>query len=425
MKRNTKLALFGSAAICGSIGAPTVQAGGISLYEIATPDLGLASAGYSARAQDASTLYKNPAGMSYLQGNQLQAGLQLLYGSVNFSPNANTSPRLGTGDGGNAIGALPAASFFYVHELGEKLRVGFGLFSNFGLAQEYDNNWVGRYYVQKSTLIGLSLMPSLSYQVNEWFSVGAGMNAMYGYLENEVAVNNLDPGYGDGQMKLKDSTWGFGANVGLMFEPTKGTRLGVTYQSPINLNFEDRPSFSNLGPGLSRLLANPAKLNLGMTVPQSVMVGVYQECTEKLAVMADAGWQDWSQFGKVDVGVQSANPQSLTANLNYNDTWHVALGAQYKLTEKWQLTGGFAYDSSAVSDQNRTVAVPMGQAWRIGMGALWQVSESVNLNAAYELLWAGDMSVDQGSNTSLRGRVAGAWENTMFNFFTLNVNWKF
>ena len=63
--------------------------------------------------------------------------------------------------------------------------------------------------------------------------------------------------------------------------------------------------------------------------------------------------------------------------------------------------------------------------WRFGLGALWQVSEKINVGAAYELGWAGDMTVDQGSSPSLRGRVAGAWENVAFNFFTLNMTWKF
>src|SRR5215472_8248394 len=101
-------------------------AGGIELYEIATPDVGLASAGYSARAQDASTLFKNPAGMSLLDGRQIQAGAQLLYGSVNFSP--SQIPPQGGGDGGNAVGALPGASFFYSQKLNDRVVIGFGTF---------------------------------------------------------------------------------------------------------------------------------------------------------------------------------------------------------------------------------------------------------------------------------------------------------
>ncbi|HAB18473.1 MAG TPA: aromatic hydrocarbon degradation protein, partial [Verrucomicrobiales bacterium] len=175
-----------------TLAAPvSLLAAGIELYEIATPDVGLASAGYASRAQDASTVFKNPAGMNLLVGTQVQAGLQLTYGDVEFSPNSDTSARLGTENGGNAVGALPALSLFYVQELGEKWRVGFGTLSYFGLLQNYDDNWVGRYYVQEGGVVGVSLMPTISYEVNDWLSVGAGLNAMYGYMKNELAVNNL------------------------------------------------------------------------------------------------------------------------------------------------------------------------------------------------------------------------------------------
>ena len=112
MNQTSKLTIAGLAVACCATLTQTAQAGGISLYEIATPDLGLASAGYAARAEDASTVFKNPAGMSQLPGAQFQGGLQALYGSVNFTADANTSQRLGTDSGENALGWLPAGSLF-------------------------------------------------------------------------------------------------------------------------------------------------------------------------------------------------------------------------------------------------------------------------------------------------------------------------
>ena len=420
MKRSTKLTVLRSAIACGAALSPSAYAGGVELYEIATPDVGLASAGYAARAQDASTLFKNPAGMSLLPGSQFQGGLQLTYGNVEFSHNSGTSPFLGSDNGGNAIGALPGAGLFLTHQLSDRFAV--GTFSYFGLASSYNDNWVGRYYIQESTLLGMSLMPAASFKAMDWLSVGAGLNAMYGYLDDKVAVRTGAPG--DGQMKIQDNTWGFGANAGFLIEPRQGTRIGVTYVSPVSLDFKATPSFSNLGPlgGLS-IFTSPPQLNLGMTVPQSVMLSVYQELNPKWALMADVGWQDWSQFGEVQVGVDSAAPSSLTANLKYQDTWHGAVGAQYRASEKWQFTTGFAYDSSAVSDANRTLSAPMGQAYRFGLGTQWQLSEKVNLGAAYEFMWAGDMPVTQ--NSAYRGNVSGGFNDTWFSFLTLNLNWKF
>jgi long-chain fatty acid transport protein len=411
------------AALTGSALLPSAFAGGIQLYEIGTPDVGLASAGWAARAQDASTLFKNPAGMSLLSGAQIESGIQLLYGDVAFTPDSDTSPRLGTDGGGNAIGALPGLSLFYVQPLGEKWRIGFGTLSYFGLAANYDPEWVGRYYTQKSTLVGVTLIPSLSYQVNDWLSVGAGLNAMYGYFDTEVAVNNLDPRIGDGQLSLNDRAWGFGADVGILIQASEQTRFGLNYLSAVDLDFKATPKFSNLGPALSQALANPAQLNLGITAPQSMMASVYHQLNDRLGLMADFGWQNWAAFGQVQVGVDSLEPKSLTTDLQYQNTFHGAVGAQYQLNTQWLLTTGVAYDSSAVSDENRTVTVPMGTALRAGVGVQWRVSKSVTLGAAYEFMWAGDMSVDQGSNTDLRGRVAGSYDNSSFSFLTLSLNW--
>ena len=421
MKHNTKLTLIGSALACGAVLPPSSQAGGLQLYEVATPDVGLASAGYAARAQDASTVFKNPAGMSLLPGSQFQGGLQLTYGSVEFSKDANTGPFLGDNNGGNALGVLPAGSLFFTHALSDRVAIGLGAFSYFGLAEEFDDNWVGRYYVQKGVLLGMSLMPAVSVKATDWLSIGAGLNAMYGYMDTEVAIRTLAAG--DGQLKVKDETWGFGANAGVLITPREGTRVGVTYLSPVKLDFEDRPNFSNLGGLGGAIFANPPQLDLGLTVPQSVMLSGYHELTPKWALLANVGWQNWDQFGKVDVGVDSATPTSLTKNLNYQDTWHGAIGAQYRASEKWMLSAGFAYDTSAVDDEDRTLSLPMGEAYRIGLGAQWQVSRKVNLGAAYEFLWAGDMPVVQDS--TYRGRVSGGFNDSWFSFFTVNANWQF
>jgi long-chain fatty acid transport protein len=197
----------------------------------------------------------------------------------------------------------------------------------------------------------------------------------------------------------------------------------VTYLSPVDLDFSARPSFSNLGALGGVLLANPPQLDLGVRVPQSVMGSFYHELNSKWALLGNVGWQNWDRFGYVEVGVDSANPTSLTKELNYQDTWHAAVGAQYHASENWLLSAGFAYDSSAVDDVDRTVALPMNETYRFGMGAQWQVSSAVSLGAAYALAWLGDMPVIQDS--LYRGRLSGNYEDAMFSFLTANLTWRF
>lgn len=406
--------------------ATQASAGGLSLYEIATADVGLASAGWAARAQDPATLLKNPAGMSRLTGNQFQGGAQLLQGGVAFSPAAGTS--VDGNSGGNPIGVIPGASMFYVHGLGQDVKVGLGLFSNFGLGMNYNSGWVGRYYALDNTLIGVSIMPGVSYRINEKLSIGAAANVMYGYLNYSAAINNrafLD--VPDGQMQVKDNTWGAGGNVGLLFEPSKGTRVGVAYYSQVKLNLGGVPTFSGLSGPLGSALASRGhlsnELDLGVTVPQSVMVSSYHEFTDRWAMMLDFGWQDWSQFGRVEIGLTGPTATlATTTSLDYQDTYHVALGSRFRLSETWLLNTGFAWDSSMIPNKNYSVSLPVGQQFRFGVGAEWQANPKLNIQFSYELAYGGDLPVNQNRGP-MAGSLVGQFPNTYVNFFQMSFIW--
>jgi len=133
------------------------MAGGLTMYEVGTADVGLAAAGYAARANDPGTILTNPAGMTRLKGTQVELGVQTLYGHADFSPDVATTTVAGS-SGGNATGLLPGLSAFGTYSVNPDLAVGFGMCSNFGLGLWYDSNWVGRYYIKNSArLTSLSL----------------------------------------------------------------------------------------------------------------------------------------------------------------------------------------------------------------------------------------------------------------------------
>jgi long-chain fatty acid transport protein len=401
-------------------------AGGVMLYQFGSPDVGYANAGYAARAQDASTVFTNPAGMSRLESSQFLGGMQALYGDLKFSPNSATSVS-GT-DGGVGIGWAPGGSLFVVQKLSQDLSFGLGVLSYFGLSQKFDDDWVGRYYCQKSTLVGETFTPALSYKVNNWLSVGAGLNLMYAYLNDQAAINNIANSLPDGQMKYKDSAVGYGANLGILLEPAKGTRFGLTYLSEVKLDFSDVPEFTGLGPALRAALAasglNTSSLDITLTVPQMVMFSAYHELNPAWALMANLGWQDWSRFGRAEVGINTANPVSLTADSHYKDTWHAALAVQYTYSPAWRFSFGIAYDSSAVDDENRTVSVPIGEIKSFALGAQYAVAPNLTMGAAYQFAWLGDMPVSEYRGP-LAGRVDGEFSNTTFHFFALNLKWTY
>ncbi len=426
---------FATALIAGVIAALSTggaNAGGLLLYEIGTADVGLASAGYGARAQDASTLMTNPAGMTRLDGTQLLLGIQAAYGDPNLSIDRTTNTATG-GAGGNPVGWQPGGGGFVSYSVSPNVKVGFGVSGNFGLTEKYDSGWAGRYYGTESTLMGISLMPSVAYRVNDNLSLGATLNAMYGILKNKVAVNNITPGLADGELKFDDKQWGYGATLGLLYEASSATRLGLTYNSQIDLDFSPRAEFSGLAPGLNSVLAARgllnATVNIGIKVPQGVMGSVYHQMNERWAVLGSVGWQEWSKFGQVEIGVDSNNPTSLTADLKFKDTWHAAIGAQYQPSGPWLYSFGIGYDSQFQDSDNVPPMLAANDAWRFGVGAQMQSSKNVNWGVAAEYVYGGTLKANKKGLTPValggRGDFIGSFKDSAMYFLSANWTWKF
>lgn len=248
------------------------DAGGLGVYEVGSPDLGTAGAGRAALANDASTAWGNPAGMTRLQGSQLTFGLQPLIVTTEFD--ADIGSTAGGGSGGNAGGFIPAAGLYGVYEILPALKIGASLNSYVGGALNYDDDWVGRYYTTQTELLTFNLNPVIAYRVLPWLSLGAGFSVQYAELKQEAAINNLLDNQPDGQLKYSDHNFGFGGNFGALFEIDPKTRVGVTYRSQVDQSFSDVPAFGQLGPGLQRILQAAgvlgSSLDLGMTIPQEV-----------------------------------------------------------------------------------------------------------------------------------------------------------
>lgn len=400
-------------------------AGGMYLYEVGTPDVGLAAAGWAARAQDAATVFTNPAGMTRLDRTEFMQGLQPTYMNVEFNPNASTTA---TGGDGKGSDWMPAGGAYYVYNMSPDVKLGVSVNGYFGMGLDYGDEWVGRYYVEEVTMQALSLQPAIAYRINDRFSVGMGVAILYGFLKEEIAVNNVDPGLADGRLELDADDWSYQMNLGILFEPRSGTRFGLTYLTEADLDLDDQPEFSGLGPGLTTILGNrgllDAKLGLDLTLPQAFMFSVYHEITGWLALMANVGWQEWSEFGKVGVSVSSVDTTSLTADRNYEDTWHAAVGGQVRITKPWLLSAGVAYDSEMVKEKNMTPDLPAGETWRIGLGTQFRRSDNMTLGFAYELLWTGDLDMDV-ERGPLAGRVTGTYEDTAIHVLNVNLIWKF
>ena len=402
-----------------------VNAAGLWLYEQGTPDVGTANAGVVARASDAATASVNPAGMTRLKESQAMVAIQPIYGDMTFDVDTSS---FGGGDGGNGVGWVPSGGLFYVHSLSNDLKLGFSAGSYLGLGIDFNDDWAGRYYATKNELITAFAQGSAAYRVNDWLSVGAGAAFVYGELEYEAAVNNLLDALPDGQLEFDDTDTTGAVMLGVLTEPRTDTRIGLTFISKVELEFSDNNKFSGTGPLLNAAMnlsgLRGSTTQLDFTLPRQLMLSALHELNNKFSIEANFGWQNWSEFGQVGLSLGGPNASSLKVDANFSDTWHCALGARYRLDPKWSVSTGVAYDSSPVSNSDRTVAMPLDRQYRIGMGLQYALRNDVTLGVAYEYMDAGDAPVNQ-SGGPLRGDFEGDLDSADFHFFALNANWKF
>ena len=406
------------------LAAAPAQAGGLWLYEEATPDMGVGGAGRQAAGFDASTASGNPAAMTRLDRSQIEGGFLGIYADTQFNVKNSSN---GDNGGGNAGYFSPAGTMYLVHSVSPDLKFGLGVGTYFGLGLNYSNEWAGKYYVQSGSFTTAAVNPTIAYKIADWLSVGGGVSAVQGKLSERVAVNTLtEPG--DGRLKYDASDVGYGYNLGVLFTLSPQTRVGVTYVSQVNLDFSDEARFKNLdgtviGAALraSGLLDSNLKINVNL--PAQLAVGAYQALTENLALVGTVNWQNWSRFGQPEISVGSGD--QVTDNLGYQDTYHAGLGVYYRVAEPWLLMAGFGYDTSPTSSSSeRGPLLPLGAAYRYAAGVQYDWSKDLSVGLAYTLIDAGTAKVNK-TGGPLKGDLEGEYDPNFIHAFNLNFVYRF
>jgi long-chain fatty acid transport protein len=364
------------------------QAGGAVFYENGSPDMGMSYAGANARAQDAATAFQNPAGMSHLDENQIMLGTFGLFIDLELELDAGTVsiPPGSTNGGGSQSQFAPGLGSFGVIKINDDWRVGFAVNALAASGTEYNQSWVGRTFVTENFLIIANLQPTVSYRVNDWLSVGAGINIVYGSLDQTFLATNLP---GAAAIEIDDADdWAVGGTFGALFELNEQTRLGLTYRTEIELN-------------LSGDIDVSAPLSVGIDsdfpLPMGVNVSVFHQLNETVALLGDVGWSNWSTFDKQPTVI---GPISGSIPRDFDDTWRIGAGVQWEFQENWKLMGGFSYDSSPVDDDKRLPDIPVGEQFRFSIGMQHDVGEgkvfSVHYTALYQPMDVDSVSLPGG-----------------------------
>ena len=382
----------------------TALAGGLYLNEFGTPSMGVAGAGANAVASDASTSFHNAAGMTRIKGTELMGAIGVLKATVKFDPDSDTP--IPGGDGGDAGGLAPIVGGFFVHSLSDKWKLGANLITISGAILDYDDDWTGRYLNTEVKLLTMTFYPSIAYRVNNWLSLGGGPQVMYADLEIKAKA---PPPNGNGKVKIDGDDFAYGFGLGALFEVSDRTRLGIAYQSEIELEFSGDVKFSG------GAVNADAGVDTKIPLAQFIKVSGYHELNDRWALLGTVGWEDWSAFKEVNI---STGRGSQKIPRDWHDTWKFAAGVHFRPVDKWLLQLGFSYDSSPVDSDDRTPDMPMDRQIRYATGAQYKWSERLSTGAQFVYADYGKAKID---NDLLKGEYK---RNDIF-FLALNANWKF
>lgn len=367
--------------------ASLTHAAGFALIEQSASGLGNAYAGQAASAQDASTIFFNPAGMTMLPDRQVVVAGHLIKPQEEF----NGSSNIGGGDGGDAGGLAFVPNAYFAYRLTPAIHIGLGMSAPFGLKAEYDSSWAGRTQGIKSEMKTINLNPSIAWKASESLSFGAGLNIQYAKatLTNQAGALGLATVEGD------DIGWGF--NLGALWKLSDATRIGLAYRSEVDQRLKGTATFS-----ATSAANGPVKANL--TLPDSASLSIVHQLNPRLELLADVTWTGWSDFDELRIVRTSGALLSVTTE-NWSDSYRYSVGANYRINGKVTLRSGVAYDETPVPDVYRTVRIPDQSRTWLAFGVQYRLSNNTALDFGYAHLFVKDARINKTeSGVTLTGK---------------------
>ena len=369
--------------------ASFVHAAGFALIEQNASGLGNAYAGAAAVAEDASTIYFNPAGMTLLPDRQWVIAGHLIKPKAEFSGTVSAPFPVTGGEGGDAGGWALVPNAYFAFRLTPDVHLGVGLNSPFGLKTDYDSDWIGRYQAIKSEVKTININPSIAYKVSDSLSVGAGLNIQW----IEATLTNRIPALGQPLVTIKGDDYGWGYNLGVLWQATPATRIGLSYRSEVDYTLDGTASTSD-----PVVFNGPVTADI--TLPDSASLSLFHKLSPQWDLLADVTWTGWSDFDDLPIKgtVNKTTPE------NWENILRYSLGATWHMSDKLSLRGGVAYDEAPVSDIDRTPRIPDGARTWVALGGQYRLSKQGVLDFGYAHLFVNDPGLQSTDNgTTLNG----------------------
>jgi long-chain fatty acid transport protein len=368
-------------------------------------DIGPAFTGITAAANDATSTFWSPAGITRLKKPELLVQGMFVRAESKFGVDQSN---IGGGDADSDNRYLLVPAVYYVHPVNDRFSMGASLTVPSGMGNDYGKDWSGRYLSEESDLTFVSLAGTLGYRLSEQWSVGGGPIMMYTDSMTKARINNIGDGRNDGRIKLEEDGVGFGWQLGLLYEFSDTARVGATYRSEIDPDLSGKPRIHGEGPllkdALKALGVLDKHIDVDFKVPAMAQLGYYQEFMDKWSFTLDGMWLNTSAFGINHVSVSGTQ---VSFNGDFKDAWMFTAGMKYRYRPDLAFSVGGLHMSSPVSDNKRNIALPLDRINVIGAGVEWHWKDLlIHTNLNYADL--GDGNLDQKGG--LAGRIKGSFE---------------
>lgn len=380
---------------------------GFALYEAGARGSALGCA-VVARADDLSAIFFNPAGLVQLPGFQVMGGLSFLLPRAEIVTNSGGIDTRTPMD--SQVSVVP--HFFTSYQLGDRVWLGLGLTSPFGLGVKYSDTWPGAANIIKANIQTLNLNPTVAVKIMDYLAAGAGLDLMY-FNFNMKRVLPL-PFLGPQTLHLEGDTWGLGFNLGLHLKPRDYLAFGISYRSQVREQVSGPAQFQPYYP-----LNAPASGSI--ILPDMIFAGIMVRPLEKLSVEAGVIWTHWALFNNFDVKFDNALG-TLSERKGWHDTWRGQLGVEYRALPWLDLRAGYALENEPMPNNFADYLVPTSDRrhnFSFGTGFRWR---GMTIDLAYVLAYMPDHTVN---NSVAFGVLPSTFQDRLSQEIVCSLGYKF
>ncbi|MEQ9771113.1 long-chain fatty acid transporter FadL [Pectobacterium jejuense] len=408
-------------AVAVALFSANVSAAGFQLNEYSSSGLGRAFSGEGAVADNATSGSRNPATMTMFDRPSFSGGVTYINPDIDVSGTNRT-----TGNDASAKNIAPHAwvpNLHFIMPLNEQWAIGASATTNYGLATEFNDSYAAGSIGGKTDLLTSNLNLSAAYRLNQHFSFGLGVNAVYAdakITRHLGDLNTLPPISGalprsTEVAKLEGKEWGYGWNAGILYEIDENNRVGLTYRSKVDIDFNG--DYSNQLPGgLGGLNGATIPGKLTLNLPEMWEASAYHRVAPKWAVHYSLTYTSWSQFQELKA--TGNNGQTLfQKEENFRDAYRIALGTTYYHDDNWTFRGGIAFDDSPVPADRRSISIPDQDRFWLSAGTTYAFNKDASVDVG--------VSYMHGKSVNINERAPGAFSAVQYDFTSKGKAWLY